>query len=650
MAAGYSYWRTSDYRLQPENGNLPQRWATLPLLFQNLKFPSLTGADWAEGNSWKVGDDFFHALGNDRPAMLASSRTMIALLSGLLCFTVFITARSVFGSPAGLVGVTLAAFSPTLLAHGGLATSDTAAALGFFISVLAWWRLLQRVTVGRFLAAGLSLGVLALSKYSVVLMAVIMPLIATVRLLRPTALSVEFGSRRAHAAGLARIGAVGGLLIGTAVLATCIIWTAYGFRYSSNPEASGDAHFVQPWPTVLFESPSRPPMRMADGSALEATDTAPGILQRFVSNARGYHLLPEAYLYGLAFVEKNARGRLAYFAGEYRMTGWREFFPVAFLVKTTLPAIALIGMGVVALATATPRRRRAWLYRLTPLLVLLAVYWAFVITTKLNIGHRHLLPVYPAFYVIAAGSVLLAARRTLWAFVILLFLGWHVVESVRIRPDYLAYFNPLAGGPERAHRLFVDSSLDWGQDLPRLREWLNLHAAQEPVFLSYFGSGSPVHEGIRATRVGDAYFDSQPRATPASLRGGVYCISATMLRRVYTHVRGPWSAEYERTYQSLEAWMQHLKSGAPNAQPTSVDGTVLSREEIESRLFNYEQLQFGRLCHFLEHRSVDARAGYSILIYRLSDAEVTFALKAPLSAINSALGDLGSPATKSAAH
>ncbi len=638
LTAGYAYWTASDYRLQPENGNFPQRWASLPLLFQDVRYPSTEGKIWREADVWQLGHAFFHESGNDRAAMLGASRTMIAVLSALLCWCAFVLARSLLGPAAGLVTLILAAFCPTLLAHGGLATSDTAAGLGFMVASLAWWRLLQHVTLSRVMQAGAAVGLLALSKYTVVLFAPIALACAVVRIARPAALRLSFGSQRWSLRGLPRLLAVVTLLIVTAGISVVLIWAAYGFRFSAAPATEREAvDFIQSWETVLFKKPPHEPMTMADGRGLESTDREPGVVQHFVTWVREHRLLPEAYLYGLAFVEKNSRGRLAFFAGEYRMTGWREFFPAAFALKTTLPALSFIGLGFVGLASVSASRRRVYLYRLAPFLILLVVYWAFAINSHLNIGHRHLLPIYGAFYIIAGASVLLVRQRRFLIGLILALLAWHAGESLAIRPDYLAYFNPMAGGPKQAHRLFVDSSLDWGQDLPRLHAWLETEAPAEKVFLSYFGSGSPPHERIKATRFGDGYFDWAPRLTPPALTGGVYCISATMFRRVYTHVRGPWTNSYETTYQDLESWLRHVRSLPTGQVPTESDGSALPPEVIKARLFNYEQLQFGRLCHFLELRSPNARVGYSILIFRLSEEEVSLALKAPVTVLHTGL-------------
>ena len=121
-----------------------------------------------------------------------------------------------------------------------------------------------------------------------------------------------------------------------------------------------------------------------------------------------------------------------------------------------------------------------------------------------------------------------------------------------IRPHYLAYFNVLAGGPESGYRHLVDSSLDWGQDLPGLKRWLEAaeghSAAPAAVYLSYFGSGNPAVYGIDARQI---YSYQDWRAAPPlyELTGGIYCVSATMLQSLYTRAPGPWAAPYERAYQ-----------------------------------------------------------------------------------------------------
>ena len=183
------------------------------------------------------------------------------------------------------------------------------------------------------------------------------------------------------------------------------------------------------------------------------------------------------------------------------------------------------------------RLRAAWsavradLYRVTPLLALFTLYWLVSLTTHLNIGHRHILPTYPVLFILAGGLGVCLTRRLAPATVLIAgLLLWQAVEAGRIYPHYLAYFNPLAGGPENGHRHLVDSSLDWGQDLPGLKVWLDRYAGQAPVYLSYAGSGEPAYYDIHARRLPfvNGFKIPQPWLR---LEPGIYCIGATILQR-----------------------------------------------------------------------------------------------------------------------
>jgi hypothetical protein len=211
-------------------------------------------------------------------------------------------------------------------------------------------------------------------------------------------------------------------------------------------------------------------------------------------------------------------------------------------------------------------------------------------------------------------------------------LAGQAATAVRARPDYLAYFNVLAGGSDEGYRYFVDSSLDWGQGLPRLKGWLDGRADRDPVFLSYFGSGSPRYYGIEATRFADTYFDFSGAArTPVPLlTGGWYVISATMWQRVYTHVRGPWTASYEARYQELRPWLRDLNAQPPDAPRRGPDGKELTPGELADLLIDFEHLRFGRLCFFLRDRKPDARIGPTFLAFHLTNAEVNAILTGPL--------------------
>ena len=590
VTAGYGYWTLGDYRLQPENGNLPQRLAGLPLLAQDVHFPKLDQPAWHTADAAELGHQFFYESGNDLAQMLASARAMIALLGVACGALVFAWSRTLFGTAGAFVSVALFVFCPLLLAHGGLATSDMAATLGFLAATLTAWRLLHRMTPPRVLLAGLAWGGLALAKFSAPLFALIFALLVLARLLRGSALPVRIGNRTTLARGRRMLLPLVVATFAALVVAYVTIWAGYGFRFNG---LAGPGAYNHPW-----------------------SDYGQGAMVRAVELARRIHLLPDAWLQGFVHTAHFAGGRPAFFMGEFGTKGWPLFFPVAFLLKTTLPALALFALAAVAFVRFPAARKK--LYRLVPLFALVAVYGGFALTSHLNIGLRHLLPVYPVLYIFAGGVALLPRRR--WAIVAVGGLVvCHAAASVAIRPHYLAYFNSLLGGPSRAYEYLVDSSLDWGQDLPGLKRWLDAHAPREKIFLSYFGSGSPPYEGIRATRVADGFFDLRARELLPEMTGGVYCVSATMFQQPYTLVRHGWSPTLEQRYVELTRWVGEWRAGRDK----------LPQDAAVGRMVDLEQLRFGRLCAGLHDRAPAAEVGYSILIFRLTDAEVRSLLTGP---------------------
>jgi len=630
LAAGRAYWSERDYRLHAENGLLPQRWAALPAELTGVPFagPAGNNTAWRNGDVWGVARDYLVSPGQEVTRLLIPARAMIVLLALVLLVVIWRWSASLWGEAGGLLSLTLAAFCPHLLAHGALVTSDLAAALGFALALLAWWRLLHRVTLTRAALAGVAAGALALSKFSAALFAPTAFLLLALRLAKSGDLIATWRGRAIRISGARRVGALLGAAMLAGAVAWVCLWAGYGFRYAAAP---GDepAQFAQPWAEVLLERPVNAGSVMADGSrAADITgELRAGVVQHFVGWARAHRLLPEAYLYGLAFTDRFARQRLAYFAGEYRERGWLGFFPAAFALKTTLPALALL--VIAGLAWRRQPRAARLAYRLAPLWIFAGVYGVFSVTSSLNVGHRHLLPLYPALYVFAGAAARFSRRKIAWAFVGALVL-WHAGEALRVRPHYLTYFNQIGGGPDGGHRFFVDSSLDWGQGLPDLHQWLQEHAGDERIYLSYFGSDDPVARGIKAVRLGDVYFDhAQQRSVLPALEPGIYCIGATMLHRVYTQVRGPWTERYEAEYRRLAEW--HARERAAGSGPHhDLAGRPLDEAGWINELVRLEQLRFGRLCHHLERRPPDAIVAHGVFVYRLSADEIDEALFRPI--------------------
>lgn len=244
---------------------------------------------------------------------------------------------------------------------------------------------------------------------------------------------------------------------------------------------------------------------------------------------------PALWWQGLnATLARLSEGRAAFLHGRHSTTGWLWYFPVAILVKTPLPLLLCAAWGARRVLKG-PRREAAWLL-LPPALYLLAS-----LTSKTQIGYRHVLPLYPFLCVLAGlgGAALWDAggRARAGAFGLAAWLGLSVAAN---HPYHLAYFNELAGRRAGGAAWLADSNLDWGQDLPSLAKELQARG-NPPFVLSYFGSDDPAYHGLRYVPLG--MVSNVERPGNAALEPGkplLLAISQTNRAGVYFRDHGLW--------------------------------------------------------------------------------------------------------------
>ena len=660
LTGGYSALAFNDYRLNPENGSLPQRWAALPLLWMKPHFPSHDEDLWRQSELTPISYAFFYKSGNDPERMLFAGRVMMSLLAAGLGVLIYAWSRRLHGPAGGLLSLSLFTFCPTMLAHGPLVTSDVAAAAFFVASLWSFWAMLHRVSWRTVLVAALALAGVCLSKFSAVLMFPMGGLLLIVRLAGRRPLVVNLQTAKVVTPPGQQATWIGGAILVQLLLVWMLIWGWFGWRYSMFAEVSPGTAAMLPWETLLPKA---------------------GMTREIIEFAREVKLLPEAFLYGFSFVLAFSKSRPAFLNGEFGIDGWTSFFPYCWLVKTPLPVMAVVVFAAAAgwraalkkayvmpgpqEAKARSERRSAsptnpregsalsqlapGLYDRAPLIVLLVVYWAFALNSHLNIGQRHILPTYPPLYILAgsAASWLVGFNRQTsqrfpdeaplarWGMPLALMasLLLFVSETCLTWPNYLSYFNSLAGGSRQGYRHLVDSSLDWGQDLPALRQWLDQNGdlkSTQPVYLAYMGTASPEWYGIQATLL-PCHFERWTPAIPHALQPGIYCISATMLQGVYLNYPGPWTRIHEQAYQEVTAQIQTFRDAA-NDQVQLDRLMEQTGKAFWGETFQlYEQLRFSRLCSLLRKREPLAEAGYSILIYQVtaSDLAAAFAERPP---------------------
>ena len=617
LTGGFSYLRTGDFRMQPEHPPLPNMWAALPLLLMENHWPGPETPGWRQGNYWVFGRTWLCERA-DGEHLLRAARCMRVVWLLVTCVLIYAVARRLFGPPAGLLALVLSVLSPTLLAHGRLVTNDLPAAMGVTLALLTQARLWQRVTWGRLGLAALAAAILPLVKFSWVLALpplLLTVLVAIVRRDSPTLelWKVSPGGESAPgrlASRTRRAVVLGALTVLLGLTSWAAIWCCYAWRYSAFRGADRDAAmFVvmpdrgqavpttheQAWETVLHD---------ADGRPLS------GLVPSFVRFGRRHQLLPEAYLYGLALATKFTAGqRPAYLNGEVYLGGRAAYFPTAFAIKTPIPTLLLLLMGIAALvARRTPRARDPAL--LAGLLAFGALYGVASVTLDFNIGHRHLVPLYPVVFVLAGAAAAWLSSRVVQGALVLA-VAWAVFAAVRIHPHYLCYFNEFVGGPANGHLYLAASNVDWGQDLKRLARYANDRPG-ETIKLAYCGSADPRRYGFRCEPLPSFL----PVGEPGELSAGTYVISVNHLVGLYE----PSASAEAWADPNHRAFYRRLQQRL--ARPPRDGMSPRQQAARRAALQVYRRLRWGRLLSNLRRRAPDERIGWSLFVYRLTDADI----------------------------
>jgi hypothetical protein len=397
-----------------------------------------------------------------------------------------------------------------------------------------------------------------------------------------------------------------------AVVGWSLIWAHYGFRYRASPDPANPAIALRP-------------QVYRDGMA------AP--IARFIAWSRSTRAFPEGYRLGITRLLGSDDSLRSFMAGEWRSGGRRAFFPYAIWVKTRPAMMLLLAVGLASWwwARRQPAGTVPPLYAATPHLALIGVYLAVAIGEDINLGHRHVLPIYPALDVFA-GAAAIAWRTGAWwrRAVIAALLVWMAGDSLAVRPNYLAYFGAQAGGPAKGYTHLVDSSLDWGMNLPGLKRWLDTHnpGGREPVFLAYFGTDRPEYYGIKSRRL-PGFPDWRPRDVEP-LTPGYYAISATLLQGVYTAAFGPWCRDFEKMYQDTQRNFAIFNRTAPDSPERAALMQNVPPGFWEDQFNQFENLRFARLCAWLRQQGeAPHHVGHAIFIWKLDYAALEAALVGP---------------------
>ena len=452
--SGYRQWQ-GDFGLNPEHPPLVKFVATLPLVGMHLVEPPMQDRPYRL-QAVLGGRDFVFQNG-DADKIVFRAQMAASVFTLALLVIAFLAAQEMFGTTAGFVVLGLLVFDPTMLAHGAVVTTDMAQACLLLASVYAFYRYVKVPSAWRMVVTGLAVGLALASKHSAVLVGPMLVVLAAVEIARRRDSFPDAGS--VAKAGLRYVGAL--VIIGA--ISVALLWAVYGFRFAARPDGLK----------------LNPPMA-------EQLTTVPNKTEaRVLGEVDKLHLLPESYLYGMAHVLMSAKQFNSYIFGKAYPNAVWFYFPLAMLVKSSLTFLILLGIAVWAIASGRVRKNRELWFLLVPP----TIYLGTSMRGGMNIGIRHILPVYVFLAVVIAGAAATLIRRDRrWMYAVVGLLVFQAASVTRAFPDYLSYSNEAFGGPKNTWRYISNSSVEWAQQLHAVKRYTDEHQIHNCWFL-YFGAG-----------------------------------------------------------------------------------------------------------------------------------------------------------------
>ena len=535
--------RYADYRISPADPPLAYYWAAIPQSKNALR-ADFNSAVWKEASHSLANehqfstDTLYRTPGNNPDAFLRRSRMMMLALGAFIGIALAIWGYGLGGSVCAISSVTLFALDPNFLAHAPIVKNDVSMALAAVLLMAAVWAVGRRASVLRVVALGIMCGVVICVKFNGPLFG---PIVAMALLAR----AIFVGPWDVLGKRLSRLGPKIGAALGicaVCLVVSCVfIWGCYRFRFNPSPDPS--YHLESRWMArriVNLELTLKDP----DHEPTEAEiDAAPmDLIPRIALLLEDHRLLPEPFTSGIVRNYGGTRARSSFLMWDYSTSGWWYYFPVAFATKTPLATLGAIALAPLVLlrrfrpvtpVDAAPINGRWTTICLSCVIV---IYGLAAIAGNLNLGLRHLLPIYPFIY-LAIG--LAFARLWRWkpraGLIVGLLLGFGLLaETLQAFPDYIPFFNAAAGGAQGGVDILSDSNLDWGQDLKLLADWQKKHS-DTPLYLCYFGTADPHYYGLKYVSLpGSTQGDAEPPPALTSLSDrGVIAISATHLQGTY---------------------------------------------------------------------------------------------------------------------
>lgn len=511
IPAGYTYVKDNDFRLNPEHPPLAKVLAGLPLVIDGKIVGPEADWSWDDINQWDAGWNMLYETSNNPKRVLDLARLPMILLMLVLGLFIFKWAKELYGRRTALVVLVLYAFYPDVLAHGRLVTTDISAALGYVVATYYFVKMIENPTWKKIVIAGLALALAQLLKFSVILLFPIFFILIVIKAL------LEKRAKGFWATFWLYLKSY----IVAVIVSIVVVWIVYI--------------------PLVFKTPAEVEHRLiemnltADPTTLAKRQFLHLLENNPILRALGHYIL------GIFMViARVGGGNKTFILGQLSDKSISWYFPVAYLLKTPISILILVFSSAIRLLVKWPKEKQSrWLVAiiLTPILF----YWLITLRGSLNIGIRHLMPTIP-FVLLLIGyfiAPILKSHRLAPKLVIVLLVLFMAGSTLANYPHFISYFNEFTPKEKRYERL-VDSSLDWGQDLLRLKKYIDDNNI-ENIKVDYFGGSVPAYYIPESVEWHSAY-------GPTS---GWLAVSATFYQssKLTGPIEGIWSYSWLENYE-----------------------------------------------------------------------------------------------------
>ena len=590
IPAGYSYIIKQDIRLNPEHPPLLKDLSGLFLLPLKPDFPDKEDSFLKKINGeWELGPQFFYQNKNNPDQILFFARLAPIFLSLVFLFLLFKITRENFGKQTAFLSFFLFAFSPTILAHSRYVATDMAAAFAFFISVFYFLKFLKEPSKKNLFIVGIIFGISQLSKFSLLFLIPFFILIAflwSLTFFSKNNLSFFFKKTFKYLFFTFFVFLIGYIFV---------VWPIYKFHTLNYPASPKTEQEKQ---NIIYSK---------DCAKLEKNTSASQYRDifcqlkntEFKNFARPLAKISEnsilrpysEYIFGALLAKDRVnKGGKNYFLGKVSSQSHLGYFPTLYFIKEPLALHILAFLALffffsnyfdkkkkILLEKKSFQKRLKENFSQISIFLFIALYLLLSMLGNLNIGIRHILPIYPFIFILISLAISkwlselpsfefsqspdmikklfsFYGQKIIRYFMIALLLLWYMLSSLSVYPNFLTYFNEVIGGPTQGYKYVSDSNLDWGQSLKELAKFAEKNNIKK-LQLDYFGGGSPEYY-LKEKYIPYKSYMGKPK--------GWFAVSA----QLFTLARGTPDKNYKREEKNSYSWLK-------NKKPTAIVGNSI---------------------------------------------------------------------------